>query len=81
MLAGLSKQWCDIVNPDRTTTRQEMWFVGSIAGQQLMQLDGKPFGERIRFMDGPYDDDYIHDIVIGKVIGVLQPSGNRDQIQ
>ena len=39
-----------------------------------MTLEGKPCGERIRFMDGPYEDEYVRDILIGRVIDIFAPN-------
>lgn len=72
-LAGLTKRWVNICNPDRSTTPRELWFVGSFAGQQLITIDGKPCGDRIRFMDGPYEDEYVRNILLGRVIGIYAP--------
>ena len=72
-LASLRLRRINVFNDDGTTTPADLWFIGTIAGQQPIALDGSPVGPRIQFVDGPYRDEDAMDRIVGKVVGVYQP--------
>lgn len=49
------------------------WYVGAPAPRELTTLAGQPVGPARRWVDGPYDDDYLRDISHGKIVGILEP--------
>jgi hypothetical protein len=51
----------------------ELWFVGPYAPQRMMALTGEEVGPAIRWADGPYRDEYLDDIIIGRIVGIYEP--------
>lgn len=63
----------DRVRTGETFEERSLWWVGHVAAQELVGVDGEGDGRFQRRVDRPYEDDYLRDITHGKIVGIYEP--------